>query len=598
MSYLVLARKYRPQTFDEVVGQDAIAQTLRNAIAADRVGHAFLFAGPRGVGKTTMARLFAKALNCEKGPTADPCGQCEICRRVPKGDDIDVIEIDGASTNSVDDVRNLRQNAGYAPAHSRFKIYIIDEVHMLSKAAFNALLKTLEEPPPHVKFIFATTEPNKLLETVRSRCQEYNFKPIGRDDMIVLLKKVCDAEGIDHEEGALEMVARRARGGMRDSLSLLDQLIGFTDGHVSVEDTRSILGVLPGQTLRDIVLCFPKGVSGQVLTMLEKVVAEGVSPEELVQGLQEFLRDVLVARSCGVDSPMLFNSPEDVKPVAESAFFNEDTVVYMLQVLAAALRDVRQGTEGRIPVEMALVKLCWVQRLAPIEELADRLLALEEKIRVGVPAGGFDGGDGGGVKKKESDVAASQPTVAPDRPLTLVDVQRHWSLVVEAMRHRKAMLATMLNDGRPSELDGDVLTVAYPESARFACENASREVNQEPISAAVAQALGKTLRVKATVDDAAFEAARPVETSEPAAPEDEPSAAESDAPTPDPLVIEGPEDIPPPPPADEDSVEAIEAIEPVAKPLNRDERRKVMEDDTVKQVIEAFQGHVVDIKRR
>ena len=252
MSYEVLARKWRPQQFDDVVGQDHVTQTLKNAITSERIAHAYLFVGPRGIGKTSVARIFAKALNCEEGPTETPCDKCDSCREIATGTNLDVIEIDGASNNSVDQIRDLRETVKYAPNHGTFKVYIIDEVHMLSNAAFNALLKTLEEPPPHVKFIFATTEPEKILATIVSRCQRFDLRRIPVGLIIDRLKGIAEAEGITIDDDALLAVARGAEGGMRDAQSALDQLISFCGKSIKEENVLSVFGLVAREKLEGL----------------------------------------------------------------------------------------------------------------------------------------------------------------------------------------------------------------------------------------------------------------------------------------------------------------------------------------------------------
>ncbi|MFN3466484.1 MAG: DNA polymerase III subunit gamma/tau, partial [Candidatus Brocadiales bacterium] len=256
MTYTVFARKYRPKTFEAVVGQEATVTTLRNALQQGRVAHAYLFTGPRGVGKTSVARILAKCLNCQKGPTDSPCDECDSCRCISEGRDLDVIEIDGASNRGIDEVRALRENVKYLPSRSRHKIYIIDEAHMLTREAFNALLKTLEEPPSHVKFFLATTAPSKLPETILSRCQRFDFKNISLEDIVNRLKQIAEEVGIQAEEEALRAIARYARGGLRDAQSLLDQLWAFSEGKVTVADVQGLLGAVPEEKVTALVESF------------------------------------------------------------------------------------------------------------------------------------------------------------------------------------------------------------------------------------------------------------------------------------------------------------------------------------------------------
>src|SRR5687768_11673734 len=291
MSYTVLARRYRSASFDDVVGQSHVAQTLKRAIESNRVAHAYLFTGTRGTGKTSMARILAKALNCQNsdGPTTEPCLKCASCEAIARGDDIDVIEIDAASNTQVEKTREIIDNAQYRPAHSRVKIYIIDEVHMLSKGSFNALLKTLEEPPEHVKFILATTETDKVLPTIQSRCQRYDFRNIPAREIAGHLKEICKKEKIKASDDALMMVAKAGAGSMRDSLSLLDRLLSIGEKELSVETIEQLLGLPRGQAIFDLAQVIGEGKTKEVLVLADRLISEGLSPEGLVAALVDHL---------------------------------------------------------------------------------------------------------------------------------------------------------------------------------------------------------------------------------------------------------------------------------------------------------------------
>lgn len=296
MSYLVLARKYRPQTFDEVVKQDHITRTLKNAISAGRVAHAILFSGPRGTGKTTVGRILAKAMNCKDGPVPVPCNQCSSCKEITAGYAADVFEIDGASNNSVDQIRELRGNVKYMPAHSLYKIYIIDEVHMLSIAAFNALLKTLEEPPSHVMFIFATTEPRKIPITILSRCQRHDFRRIDVESISEHMEKICKKEGVEIDPKSLGLIARDANGSMRDGLSLLDQVISCTQGTISHDYVLDILGVVDREIIFKISGAVFRGDIAEILDILDEVYSAGHDMKKLYADLIEHFRNLLIVK--------------------------------------------------------------------------------------------------------------------------------------------------------------------------------------------------------------------------------------------------------------------------------------------------------------
>ncbi|MBA61167.1 MAG: hypothetical protein CMJ76_02265 [Planctomycetaceae bacterium] len=366
--YVVVARRYRPQTFDELVGQQHVRKALANAIETNRVGHAYLFAGPRGTGKTTTARIFAKALNCATGPAISPCNQCDICVDISEGADVDVIEIDGASNNSVEEVRTLRENCTIRPARCRFKIYIIDEVHMLSKAAFNALLKTLEEPPQHVKFMFCTTDPDKLPITVLSRCQRFDLSPVDESKIFDRLKFILASENRQADDDAISILARRAYGSLRDSQSLLEQLLSFSSGNITVDDVHQLLGTTDSGKLLDFMESLASRDANSALKMLSEFWKIGVEPERLSEQILGIYRDLLSA-SVGCSAELMhYSQPAEfprVQQVAEK--FGKHTLLASLEIMQEMMRRVQATTKVRILVETAIVRLASLEELDRIE---------------------------------------------------------------------------------------------------------------------------------------------------------------------------------------------------------------------------------------
>ncbi|MBO7678916.1 MAG: DNA polymerase III subunit gamma/tau [Thermoguttaceae bacterium] len=384
-SYQVVARRYRPQGFDELIGQEQIAHILAEAIKTGRVGHAYLFTGSRGVGKTSAARIFAKALNCEKGPTTTPCNQCEICEAITSGEDIDVLEIDGASNRGVEEIRQIRSGASIRPSRSRYKIYIIDEVHMLTRDAFNALLKTLEEPPAHVKFIFCTTEPQKIPITILSRCQRFDFSNVSSKSITAHLASIAAKEGLEVEPGVLELLARHASGSMRDALSLLEQLLSFSTGFVTLDGVHAMLGTVDDQKILDLVAAVRNEDTREIFKKLDEIARSGVDFGILMEQLLKAFRDLL-AMTAGctendrgeADFEFLFH---EVTPELRemAAFFGADRIIASMQLIDQAITRMRYSTQSRVLAELTMVRLA---RLRATELIA----ALIERLKAGNPA--------------------------------------------------------------------------------------------------------------------------------------------------------------------------------------------------------------------
>ncbi len=389
-AYKVLALKYRPQRLRDLVGQAHVKQALSNAIKRNKIAHAFLFAGSRGTGKTTSARILAKSLNCLafSEPTPEPCGKCQACLEIANSADMDVIEIDGASNNGVEQIRELRSTVENKPARDRYKVIIIDEVHMLSTAAFNALLKTLEEPPKHVKFVFATTDPQKIPETILSRCQYYDFRRLKSSEIVEHLQSLCEQEGIVPESGLLREVALLSEGGMRDAQSRLDQLVAFCGKELKLKDFYDVFGIVNRRGILNLIKAFRSGERSKVLFFVEELLSQGRDLQAFVAHLMQNFRDAFVIRSCGVDFKALELLPDEAELLqAEAQAWSEEKLLYGLDIIADLAGKLRQATSPRITLETTLLKLCFLQEFQPLPEILEGLQAAFEQGQAWPEAG-------------------------------------------------------------------------------------------------------------------------------------------------------------------------------------------------------------------
>ena len=372
MSYQVLARKYRPQKFSDVIGQDHVTRTLKNAIEQGRIAHGYIFSGHRGIGKTTIARILAMALNCQSQdhPVPEPCGVCDSCREIRAGNSVDVIEIDAATNRGIDEIRELREAARYRPARDRFKIYILDEAHQITDAAFNALLKTLEEPPAHIVFMMATTQPEDIPQTIRSRCQHFSFHAVRFDDIVQQLRDIAKQEGISADDNALAMLAEVGDGSMRDALSIMDQAIACCGTKLSGDVVRGLVGTVASDVLEDVMDAVARNSSEDVLRTVDRLLVEGQSAQHFARQLLRFLRNALVAKVAGADSPVLQISADERARVARVAErFSEEDLTRFMQIMLRTHNDLGYKQEQRFHLELGLLKLVHAQRLLPLEEL-------------------------------------------------------------------------------------------------------------------------------------------------------------------------------------------------------------------------------------
>jgi DNA polymerase-3 subunit gamma/tau len=462
MSYTVFALKWRPKNFDEIVGQGHIVTTLKSALEKNRLAHAYLFAGPRGVGKTSTARILAKALNCKDGPTVNPCHKCPACREISEGRSLDVIEIDGASNRGIDEVRTLRENVKFSPTQGKFKIYIIDEVHMLTTEAFNALLKTLEEPPEFVKFIFATTQAHKVIPTILSRCQRFDFRRIPVMEIIVQLERIVKEERINVDKEVLLCLAKSSDGSLRDAESVLDQLVSFSKEKISLKDVISILGIVEQEALFEITDKIIQKNALAALGLLNNIIDEGKDVSVFLANLVEHFRNLMVAKVTRADSKLI-DLPQELceRLLKQSEAFSLEEIFSAFNILVNTQEMAKRLDSLRIPLEISLVRLAHSKKGSDLKGLAN-------------------------IEK------------APDHPMQTVSldsIKENWHTIINNLEKIKMSVATYLSGGEPTKIEGKVLNVSFPKNHSLHKESLERRENKELIEKYISELFNTNLRL-------------------------------------------------------------------------------------------------------
>lgn len=482
--YQVIARKYRPRQFNEIIGQEHVTTTLTNAIKSDRVAHAYIFSGPKGIGKTTIARVLAKALNCANGPTTTPCGKCTQCQEITKSMSMDVMEIDGASNRGIDEIRQLRENVRFAASGSRFKIYIIDEVHMLTAEAFNALLKTLEEPPAHVKFFFATTEPNKVPATIISRCQRFELKRIKNSQIIDRLKDIAEIEKIKIQKETLSTIARCANGSVRDAESTLDKLIAYSGKEIDHNEALTILGVVDRDVLLNISNAITTSSIDKALTIITNISENGKDLGQFLLDLTNHFRDILLAKYSPEVHKLIELSQDDVVKIIElSKNFTQGQLLEIINVLTQLQGELKWSLSKQIALEVGIIKMIKAGHKINLDDLVDRLETLEKNMAVS-----FE-------KPAENFAPEVENTINVKQPNLFDQVNEFWAEILTGLGKNNPLLRSYLAEGKLIELKGNKLIIGFPPSCSLHQESLLKQENRETVEKRFTERLGVPVKL-------------------------------------------------------------------------------------------------------
>lgn len=507
MSYLVFARKFRPQIFDEVVGQEPIITTLKNAIQQSRIPQNFLFAGPRGCGKTSTARILAKALNCTQGPTVTPCGKCAPCKEVTDSNSMDVLEIDGASNRGIDEIRNLRESVKFKPVSGKMKIYIIDEVHMLTTEAFNALLKTLEEPPPHVKFIFATTEAHKVPLTILSRCHRFNFKRIPIPEIAGKLEEIAKAEKIKYEKNVLFLIAKTSDGALRDAEGMLDQLASFSEGKITEENVLLMLGLASEEVYFSILAALKEKNAQKIFSIIENLYENGRDLVQFAKGLLEIFRHLILLQCADETKPFIEMSEEGIKELVQRKNdFPREELLLALSFLGNLQGQLRRNlAPPRLLVEVALLKLLHLDGFQSVDQLMNTSVTTP-KVPQKVPASSAplrnQVPSASPAAAPSVSQSASKPVQSSTAAMSFTEMETHWPRVIDYVKTKRMSTGIFLSEAEPVEIADNMITIGFSTEFQFHKDMLDKSANKQLVEEAFEVTSGKKVRIQFVVTEA------------------------------------------------------------------------------------------------